>query len=71
MNDDRKKFMELLKNGLKDGEITASERMNAIQDYSEAQERKDLEKYKSFLNTSANDSIEEVQVSSYLGDEEI
>lgn len=71
MNDDRKKFMKLLKKGLKDGEITASERMNAIKDYSEAQERKDLEEYKYFLDTSTYDSIEGVQVSSYLGDEEI
>ena len=71
MNDDRKKFMKLLKNGLKDGEITASERMNAIKDYSETQERKDLEGYKSFLNTSMYDSIKEVKVSPYLGDEEI
>lgn len=68
---DRKKFMKSLRNGLKDGEITASERMNAIKDYTNTQERKDLESYKSFLNTSEYDSIKEVQVPPYLGDEEI
>lgn len=68
---DRKKFMKSLRNGLKDGEITASERMNAIKDYTNTQERKDLESYKFFLNTSAYDSIKEVQVPPYLGDEEI
>lgn len=67
---DRKEFMKLLKHELKDGEITAAERMGAIKDYSENQERKDLEAYKDFLNTSENDSIEEVQVSEYLGDDE-
>ena len=65
-------FVGKLKNGLKNGEVTDTERMkNAIEDYSIYQEKKDLESYKSFMNSSAYDEIKEVKVSSYRGDEEI
>lgn len=72
----REKFIKSLetgmfKNGLKNGEITDSERMAAIDDYSKNRERKDFESYKFFMNTSAYDEIKEVQVASYRGDEEI
>lgn len=73
----RKNFIESLeagkfKNGLKNGEVTDTERMkNAIEDYSIYQEKKDLESYKRFMNSSSYDEIKEVQVTSYHGDEEI
>lgn len=71
----REKFIKSLelgkfKNGLKNGEVTDAERMNAIEDYSIYQEKKDLESYRRFMNSSAYDEIKEVQVPSYYGDEE-
>ena len=72
----REKFIESLQlgkfeNGLKNGEVTDAERMNAIEDYSIYREKKDLESYKHFMNSSSYDEIKKVQVSSYRGDEEI
>ena len=56
---------------LKNGKVTDTERMkNAIEDYSIYQEKKDLESYRRFMNSSAYDEIKEVQVPSYYGDEE-
>lgn len=71
----REKFIKSLetgmfKNGLKNGEITESERMGAIDDYSIYQEKKDLESYKRFMNSSSYDEIKKVQVPLYCGDEE-
>lgn len=72
----REKFIKSLesgkfKNRLKNGEVTATERMkNAIEDYSIYQEKRDLERYKRFMNSSSYDYIKEVQVSSYCGYEE-
>lgn len=72
----REKFIQSLelgkfKNRLKNGEVTDTERMkNAIEDYSIYQEKKDLESYKRFMNSSSYDEIKEVKVPSYCGDEE-
>ena len=72
----REKFIKSLesgnfKNGLKNGEVTDTERMKyAIEDYSIYQEKKDLESYRRFMNSSSYDEIKEVQVPSYRGDEE-
>ena len=72
----REKFIESLQagkfeNGYKKGEVTDTERMkNAIEDYSIYQEKKELELYKHFMNSSSYDEIKKVQVPSYRGDEE-
>lgn len=72
----REKFIQSLqsgkfKNRLKNGEVTDTERMKyAIEDYSIYQEKKDLELYRRFINSSAYDEVKEVQVPSYRGDEE-
>ena len=71
----REKFIKSLelgkfKNGLKNGEVTDTERMkNAIEDYSIYQEKKDLESYRRFMNSSAYDEIKECEVRKYNADE--
>ena len=72
----REKFIQSLqagkfKNGLKNGEITVDERLGTIKDYSKEQEAKDLQRFKSFMNSSAYDEIKDVEIPSYYGDEEI
>ena len=44
--------------------------MGAIQDYSTNQEKKDLEAFRFYMNTSAYDQEKNVHVPAYMGDEE-
>lgn len=73
----REKFIKSLwsgnfKNRLKNGEVKDTERMKyAIEDYSIYQEKKDLESYRRFMNSSAYDEVRKVEVPSYRGNEEI
>lgn len=69
------KFIESIKvenfnNELKNGGVTYSEKMSAIKDYSTTQEKKDLESFKFYMNTSAYDQERKVYPRQYRGDEE-
>lgn len=41
--------------------VSSSEKDGTVEDYSEYQEKKDLEKYKNFINSSAYDDIKEIE----------
>lgn len=43
--------------------VSLSEKSGSIEDYSEHQEQRDLEKYKSFINSSAYDEVKEEESS--------
>lgn len=48
-------------------EVTDSERMGTIEDYSK-KEKEDLERYRYFMNTSQSDFVLKIKVSNYIGD---
>ncbi|MBR1413438.1 MAG: hypothetical protein IJ574_02060 [Bacilli bacterium] len=60
------KFIKLLESGkYKKYGVTATERMNAVKDYTAIDEQKDLKNFEKFINSSAYDTIKLVRVRKY------